>query len=242
MKARVHSIETFGTVDGPGIRYVAFMQGCDFRCRYCHNPDTWNCHGGEEMSLDQILEDVQKYKRYIQGVTLSGGEPLLQLEFVIELFTRLKNMGFDTCVDTSGQVFDNNDEKIKKDIDKMFKVCDYILLDIKHIDDDKHKWLTGKSNKCVLDFAKYADSKKKTLWLRYVLVPGVNDDEDSLRKWKAFADSLKNVEKIELLPYHKMAITKYEKLGIKYTLTDTNEPTKEQIDFAKKILEIKGEE
>ena len=118
MKARVHSVETFGTVDGPGIRYVVFMQGCNFRCRYCHNPDTWNCHGGEEISLDQMLEDVQKYKRYIQGVTLSGGEPLVQIEFVTELFSRLKEMGFDTCVDTSGQVFDNNDEKIKKDIEE----------------------------------------------------------------------------------------------------------------------------
>ncbi len=240
MEARIHSVETFGTVDGPGIRYVVFMQGCNFRCRYCHNPDTWNCNQGTTQQIDALVEDILKYKRYIQGVTLSGGEPLLQIEFVTELFSRLKQNGLDTCIDTSGQTFKNNDEKVKNNIDKMLNVCDYILLDIKHIDNDKHIWLTGKSNKEVLDFAKYVDSKGKKLWLRYVLLPGFNDDEESLSRWKAFADGL-NVEKIELLPYHKMAIEKYKKLGIKYSLEETAEPTKEQIEFAKKILNIKGE-
>ncbi len=240
MEARIHSVETFGTVDGPGIRYVVFMQGCNFRCRYCHNPDTWNCNQGTAQSIDDLVEDILKYKRYIQGVTLSGGEPLLQIEFVTELFSRLKENGLDTCIDTSGQTFKNDDEKVKKNIDKMLDVCDYILLDIKHIDEDKHKWLTGSSNKEVLDFARYVNSKGKKLWLRYVLLPEFNDDEKSLSKWKAFADTL-NVDKIELLPYHKMAIEKYKKLGINYSLEKTAEPTKEQIEFAKKILNIKGE-
>ena len=240
MEARIHSVETFGTVDGPGIRYVVFMQGCNFRCRYCHNPDTWNCNQGTIQSIDDLVEDILKYKRYIQGVTLSGGEPLLQIEFVTELFSRLKENGLDTCIDTSGQTFKNDDEKVKNNIDKMLDVCDYILLDIKHIDEDKHRWLTGSSNKEVLDFAKYVNSKGKKLWLRYVLLPDFNDDEESLSKWKAFADTL-NVDKIELLPYHKMAIEKYRKLGINYSLEKTAEPTKEQIEFAKKILNIKGE-
>ena len=240
MEARIHSVETFGTVDGPGIRYVVFMQGCNFRCRYCHNPDTWNCNQGTTQSIDDLVEDILKYKRYIQGVTLSGGEPLLQIEFVTELFSRLKENGLDTCIDTSGQTFKNDDEKVKNNIDKMLDVCDYILLDIKHIDEDKHRWLTGSSNKEVLDFAKYVNSKGKKLWLRYVLLPDFNDDEESLSKWKAFADIL-NVDKIELLPYHKMAIEKYKKLGINYSLEKTAEPTKEQIEFAKKILNIKGE-
>ena len=240
MEARIHSVETFGTVDGPGIRYVVFMQGCNFRCRYCHNPDTWNCNQGTIQSIDDLVEDILKYKRYIQGVTLSGGEPLLQIEFVTELFSRLKENGLDTCIDTSGQTFKNDDEKVKNNIDKMLDVCDYILLDIKHIDEDKHRWLTGSSNKEVLDFAKYVNSKGKKLWLRYVLLPDFNDDEESLSKWKVFADTL-NVDKIELLPYHKMAIEKYRKLGINYSLEKTAEPTKEQIEFAKKILNIKGE-
>lgn len=240
MEARIHSVETFGTVDGPGIRYVVFMQGCNFRCRYCHNPDTWNCNQGTIQSIDDLVEDILKYKRYIQGVTLSGGEPLLQIEFVTELFSRLKENGLDTCIDTSGQTFKNDDEKVKNKIDKMLDVCDYILLDIKHIYEDKHRWLTGSSNKEVLDFARYVNSKGKKLWLRYVLLPDFNDDEESLSKWKAFADTL-NVDKIELLPYHKMAIEKYKKLGINYSLEKTAEPTKEQIEFAKKILNIKGE-
>ena len=240
MEARIHSVETFGTVDGPGIRYVVFMQGCNFRCRYCHNPDTWNCNQGTIQSIDDLVEDILKYKRYIQGVTSSGGEPLLQIEFVTELFSRLKENGLDTCIDTSGQTFKNDDEKVKNNIDKMLDVCDYILLDIKHIDEDKHRWLTGSSNKEVLDFAKYVNSKGKKLWLRYVLLPDFNDDEESLSKWKVFADTL-NVDKIELLPYHKMAIEKYRKLGINYSLEKTAEPTKEQIEFAKKILNIKGE-
>lgn len=236
MEARIHSVETFGTVDGPGIRYVVFMQGCNFRCKYCHNPDTWNCMGGTIQSVQEVFEDIIKYKRYIQGVTLSGGEPLLQIDFVIELFSMLKKEGLDTCIDTSSQTFDPSNLELMAKFDKLMDVCDYILLDIKHIDDSKHRWLTGWSNQCVLDFAKYVDSKNKTMWLRYVLVPGFNEDNDSLNKWKNFANTLTNVAKIEVLPYHKMALDKYKKLGMDYALTDTIEPTKEMVDNANKLL------
>ncbi|MBR2467498.1 MAG: pyruvate formate lyase-activating protein [Clostridia bacterium] len=236
LEARIHSVETFGTVDGPGIRYVVFMQGCNFRCKYCHNPDTWNCMGGTIQSVQEVFEDIIKYKRYIQGVTLSGGEPLLQIDFVIELFSMLKKEGLDTCIDTSSQTFDPSNLELMAKFDKLMDVCDYILLDIKHIDDSKHRWLTGWSNQGVLDFAKYVDSKNKTMWLRYVLVPGFNEDNDSLNKWKNFANTLTNVAKIEVLPYHKMALDKYKKLGMDYALTDTIEPTKEMVDNANKLL------
>lgn len=241
MKARVHSIETFGTVDGPGIRYVLFLQGCGYRCKYCHNPDTWGCDGGTEYSVQDILDDVKKYSRYIQGVTLTGGEPLLQIDFAIELFTELKKIGLDTCIDTSAQTFDLKNKQVLTKYDKLMDVCDYILLDIKHIDSDKHKWLTGKDNINVLDFARYADKLGKNIWLRYVLVPGFNDSKEDLDRWKNFANLLSNVEKIEVLPYHKMAIEKYKSLGIKYQLLDTPIPTKEQIQLAESVLNEKGE-
>lgn len=192
--------------------------------------------GGTIQSVQEVFEDIIKYKRYIQGVTLSGGEPLLQIDFVIELFSMLKKEGLDTCIDTSSQTFDPSNLELMAKFDKLMDVCDYILLDIKHIDDSKHRWLTGWSNQCVLDFAKYVDSKNKTMWLRYVLVPGFNEDNDSLNKWKNFANTLTNVAKIEVLPYHKMALDKYKKLGMDYALTDTIEPTKEMVDNANKLL------
>ena len=239
MEGRVHSVETFGTVDGPGIRYVIFMQGCDFRCKYCHNPDTWNFQGGTKHSVDSLIEDICKYKRYIQGVTVSGGEPLLQIDFVTELFKRVKEEGLETCVDTSGSIFNQNNKEVISKIDKLLEVCDLVLLDIKHIDNQKHVDLTGKPNENVLDFAKYLSDKNKKVWLRYVLVPTINEDEETLLLWKSFANSLKNVEKVEILPYHTLALEKYKKLGIEYRLNGVLEPTKEQIEKAKKILEIK---
>jgi len=237
MKGRIHSVETFGTVDGPGIRYVVFMQGCNFRCKYCHNPDSWNCLLGEEKTVQELVLDIIKYKRYIDGVTVSGGEPLLQIDFITELFKQIKENGLTTCLDTSGDTFDNNPEILKK-FDKLLHFCDIVMLDIKHIDNDKHQELTGKSNKCVLDFAKYLSKINKKTWLRYVLVPTINDDTTTLKKWLEFKNSLRNIEKIELLPYHRLAMDKYKKLGICYQLEDIKEPTKEQIEKAKEILNI----
>ena len=242
MEGRIHSVETFGTVDGPGIRYVIFVQGCNFRCKYCHNPDSWNCNAGEIMSVENLVEDIVKYKRYIQGVTVSGGEPLLQIEFVTKLFEEVKRLGLDTCLDTSGDTFVSGDNKIEEKFDKLLNVCDLVLLDLKHIDDEKHKELTGKSNKCALDFAKYLEKKDKKIWLRYVLVPSINDDEKTLKKWGDFAHSLKNLERIEILPYHRLALEKYKKLGIEYRLNEVQEPTKEQIEKAKRLLNIKDGE
>lgn len=239
MEGRIHSVETFGTVDGPGIRYVVFMQGCQFRCKYCHNPDSWNCNAGELVEVSSLIEDIAKYKRYIQGVTVSGGEPLLQIDFVTELFKEVKKLGLDTCLDTSGDTFDKFDSEKTKEFDKLLDVCDLVMLDLKHIDEEKHKELTGKSNGFVLDFAKYLADKKQKLWLRYVLVPTINDDEESLIKWRNFALTLGNVEKVEVLPYHRLALEKYKKLGIEYRLNDVLEPTKQQIEKTKKIIDIK---
>ena len=243
MKGRIHSIETFGTVDGPGIRYVIFTQGCPMRCAYCHNQDTWNIGCGEERDTDLLVQDIARYTRYIEGVTVSGGEPLLQVDFLIELFQKVHGFGLNTCVDTSGIVFNRNNPEILSKIDKLIDCCDLFMLDIKHIDDQKHKDLTTQSNKNILDFARYLDEKGKEVWLRYVLVPSINDDEESLIRWKQFADELHNVTKIEVLPYHRLGIEKYEKLGINYKLSKISEPTQEQIINVKNILGInEGEE
>ena len=239
MKGNIHSIETFGTVDGPGIRYVIFLQGCPIRCAYCHNPDTWMVGAGEEKSTDELLEDVLKYTRYIEGITVSGGEPLLQIDFLIELFEKVKARGLTTCIDTAGSVFDKNNLALVDKIDKLLTLCDSVMLDIQHIDSKQHKELTGISNDRVLDFAKFVDSRSIEMWLRYVLVPTINDSEDIVARWKEFANGLKSVSKIEVLPYHKLGIDKYKKLGVDYRLENIPEPTKELIDKVRKELEIR---
>lgn len=238
---RVHSIETFGAVDGPGIRFVVFLQGCPMRCQYCHNPDTWDFAGGKEMSVDDLVNEITKYRHYFGddgGVTVSGGEPLVQIDFVIELFKVLKTEGINTCLDTSGVLFNRKTEVLKK-FDELMSYTDLVLLDIKHIDDEKHKVLTQHSNENILDFAKYLDEKNIPMWVRYVLVPTINEDETTLKSVKNFINTLSNVEKVEILPYHTLGVSKYIKLGIEYALEGVNTPTKEQIDIANKIL--KGE-
>lgn len=236
MEGKIHSVETFGTVDGPGIRYVIFLQGCTFRCAYCHNPDTWNMSDGYTQSVDSLMTDILKYKRYIEGITVSGGEPLLQIDFITKLFEKAKSHNLSTCLDTSGAIFNKENTEISTKLDKLLKFTDLIMLDIKHIDKEKHIKLTGQSNIHVLDFARYLSDRNINTWLRYVLVPSINDDEDTLRKWKNFADSLNNIKKIEILPYHRLAIEKYQKLGIEYKLKDIPEPTHEQITIAENIL------
>lgn len=234
--AKIHSIETFGTVDGPGIRFVIFMQGCPMRCAYCHNPDTWNTLGGTEMTADELIIQVEKYRHYFGedgGVTLSGGEPLLQMDFVIELFKKLKHKNISTCLDTSGITFC---EQNKAKFDELIKYTDLVLLDIKHIDDQKHRWLTNFSNDNVLKFAQYLNKNNIPMWVRYVLVPGINSDEKSLYLLKDFLDTLSNIQNIEILPYHTMGVQKYEQLGIDYRLKDIEPPTAEQINLATTIL------
>ena len=238
---KIHSIETFGAVDGPGIRFVVFMQGCPMRCKYCHNPDTWEFSDGKEMSVEELVSEISKYRHYFGndgGVTVSGGEPLVQIDFVTELFKTLKSEGINTCLDTSGVLFNRSNGTLEK-FDKLIEYTDLVLLDIKHIDTVKHKSLTAHNNENILDFARYLDEKGVKMWIRYVLVPTINEDEESITNLRKFIDTLSNVEKIEVLPYHTMGVAKYNKLGIKYPLEGVNPPTKEQVDIANKIL--KGE-
>ena len=234
--AKVHSVESFGTVDGPGIRYVIFLQGCNLQCKYCHNRDTWKINGGEYKSLDEIFEKIKNYKNYIipsgGGVTVTGGEPLIQVKFIIELFKKLKEEGINTCIDTSGMF------AISEDIKEVLKYTDLILLDIKHIDDEKCKNLVGVSNKRELEFAKYLSENNKKMWIRQVLVPGYTDDEQDLIKLKEFLSTLKTVEKVQILPYHSMGKFKWEKLGLEYPLEGVRDANQEDVDRAKKILEI----
>lgn len=236
MNGRIHSIETFGTVDGPGIRYVVFMQGCMLRCAYCHNPDTWDMSAGEIRTVESIANDILRYTRYISGVTVSGGEPLLQMDFVIELFKKVKSLGLSTCLDTSGIVFNRQDFNIFSKFQELIKVCDIVMLDIKHIDEQSHISLTGKSNKNVLDFAMFLSENSVETWIRYVLVPGINSSENILKKTREILDNFKSVKKIEVLPYHRLGVEKYKKLGIEYQLSDIKEPTDDEIKLANLIL------
>ncbi len=237
--AKVHSIESFGTVDGPGIRFVLFLQGCHLQCKYCHNRDTWDMKGGEYKSLDDIFEKIKRYKNYMLlsggGVTVTGGEPLLQVKFLIELFKKLKAEGIHTCIDTSGIV------AITDDIKEVLKYTDLVLLDIKHIDDEKCKKLVGVSNKRELEFAQYLSENNIKIWIRQVLVPGYTDDEQDLLKLKKFIKSLKTVENIQILPYHNMGKYKWEKLGLKYELENVRQANQDDVERAKKILGIKEE-
>ena len=234
--AKVHSIESFGTVDGPGIRFVLFLQGCHLQCKYCHNRDTWDINGGEYKSLDEIFEKIKKYKNYIipsgGGITVTGGEPLLQVKFLIELFKKVKQEGITTCIDTSGMV------NITEDIKELLQYTDLVLLDIKHIDDEKCKKLVGSSNKKELEFAKYLSENNIKMWIRQVIVPGYTDDEKDLIKLKEFLKTLKTVEKVQLLPYHDMGKFKWEKLVQKYELENVRQANDEDIKRAKEILEI----
>ena len=233
--ARIHSFESFGTVDGPGIRFVVFMQGCPMRCRYCHNPDTWNAEGGREVTAEETAREALKDKSYFAekgGVTVSGGEPLLQLDFLIELFTLLKKKGVNTCVDTSGICFTPEDERYER----LLARTDLFLLDIKHIDDVAHRFLTGRSNERPLAFAKYLSEHGKPMWIRHVLVPGLTDDDHALRRLRAFLDTLATVERVEVLPYHTMGVQKYRAMDGYYPLEGVQPPSKERVDNAKRIL------
>lgn len=238
MTGYIHSFESFGTVDGPGIRYVIFFQGCPLRCQYCHNPDTWTS-GGKEYTAEQIVAQAIRYKNYFGdrgGVTATGGEPLVQIDFLTELFTQFKAKGIHTCIDTSGITFNPNSAQSVDKHKKLLSVTDLVMLDIKHIDDEACKKLTGQSNANTLAFAKFVSENGVPMWIRQVLVPGITDGEDSLKNTRAFIDGLKTVEKVEVLPYHTMGEVKYEKLGLEYPLKGVEAPTKERVMQAKRIL------
>ena len=231
----VHSIETFGAFDGPGIRYVLFLQGCPFRCQYCHNRDTWEVHENKRLSVKEILHDFEKYSHFYKngGLTVSGGEALLQLDFIIELFKEAKHRNIHTCLDTSAGCYnDKDDEKYKT----LLSYTDLVLLDIKHIDDLEHIKLTKHSNYRVLSFARLlSDLNIKTV-IRYVLLPTINDQKHYLLRLRNFLDQLANIVKIEVLPYHKTGIKKWEDLGYEYELYHIKEPTEIEVKFAEEVL------
>ncbi|MCX7843503.1 MAG: pyruvate formate-lyase-activating protein [Clostridia bacterium] len=234
MKGRVHSFETFGTVDGPGIRFVVFMQGCPMRCIYCHNRDTWNPEGGEEYTVDEVFERLKKYISYIKfsggGITVTGGEPTLQADFVAELFKKCKENGINTALDTSGFA------DVER-VEKLLEFTDLVLLDIKHAVEGKHIAITGVGNEKIKKFAYYLSDKGIPVWIRYVLVPGYTDNEEDLRLAAEFIGSLKTVEKVEVLPYHAMGEEKWNKLGKEYKLHGVQPPTAQQVAHAQEILE-----
>lgn len=234
--ARIHSFESFGAVDGPGIRFVIFMQGCHLKCKYCQNRDTWDCHSGQIYTVEEIVTKIERYQNYMiasgGGVTVSGGEPLLQAEFLITLFQELKKRKIPTAVDTSG-VF-----ALTENIKKVIELTDLFLLDIKCINDIICKDLVGVSNQKELEFASYLSENGKKMWIRQVLVPGITDKEEDLKKLKEFLATLKTVEKVEILPYHSMGKFKWEELGKKYQLEGVPDATPKDVERVKEILGI----
>ena len=240
MQGLIHSIETFGSVDGPGVRFVVFLQGCRLRCRYCHNPDTWALQqkNAQSMTPDALLKRAMRYKPYWGadgGITVSGGEPLLQLDFLIELFRLAKKKGVHTALDTSGQPFTREEPFYSKFIELM-KVTDLVLLDVKHIDPEQHRRLTGKRNDNILDMARKLDDLGIPVWVRHVLVPGWTDDEPSLRRLADFLGTLSNVKRIEVLPYHTLGVYKYEVLGMPEPLPGVPPADPAKKDWAERIL------
>ena len=242
MLGKIHSIETFGTVDGPGVRFVVFFQGCPMRCLYCHNPDTW-ANGGEEHSAQELIDKILRNSTFYTtgGITATGGEPMLQLDFLIELFTLAKQNNIHTCLDTSGVMFDpDNEERLAK-IDKLLSVTDLVMLDIKHIDDEEHKKLTAHSNKNILKFAEYLSEKNINMRIRHVIVPDITYEREYLLKLGKFLKPFKNIEKIEVLPYHTLGEVKYKNMGIEYPLGNTPQLTekdaKNALEFIKEGME-----
>ena len=240
LTGRIHSFETFGSVDGPGVRFVIFMQGCRMHCKYCHNPDSWKIGAGEEKTVDEVLNYALRYKSYWGkdgGITVSGGEPLLQIDFITELFKKAKAQGINTTIDTAANPFSRDPAFLTK-FDELLKYTDLLMVDIKHIDNTSHKALTKVENTNILDCLKYLDEKQKPVWIRHVLVPGITDNEEALSRLYEFIKSLTNVKRVEILPYHSFGMFKWEALGLKYELKDTPSPDEEQVKKAKQLLHV----
>lgn len=220
MVGYVHSTESFGTVDGPGIRFVVFLQGCPMRCLYCHNPDTWSVDTGTPMTVDEILTQYRKNASFYQkgGITATGGEPLLQAEFLAELFERAKEEGIHTCLDTSGILYHADAPEKNGAIERLLSVTDLVMLDIKHIDSEAHRRLTGHDNRRVLAFAKRLEERKIPLWVRHIIVEGYTDSEEDLLRLGRWIGALSNLRALDVLPYHTMGVSKYKELGIPYPL------------------------
>ena len=238
IKGAIHSIETFGSVDGPGIRFIVFLKGCKLRCKYCHNADTWDPNSEDMRTPDELLDFAERYRSYWGtegGITVSGGEPLLQIDFLIELFKKAKERGINTCIDTALQPFTREEPFFSK-FEELMKYTDLLLVDIKHIDKDEHIELTGLPNDNIFDGFKYLSEISKPIWIRHVLVPGITDDDEYLKRTREFIETLSNVQKIEVLPYHSMGQHKFETLGIPYKLDGVKSPSKERVENAMKIL------
>ncbi len=241
MQGRIHSLESFGTVDGPGTRYVVFVQGCPMRCKYCHNPDTWEMNAGQLMESDYILEQYERNKAFYNGggITVTGGEPLMQIDFLIDLFTKAKAKGIHTCIDSSGIAFNPASPEQMAKFDKLMPLTDLVMLDIKHIDPEKHFELCKQHNENILAFAKYLNDKGVDMWIRHVVVPGITDDDEYLYKLGYFIGQFKNLKALDVLPYHTMGEQKYEKLGIDYPLKGVPPMDKDKLIDKKQVI-IKG--
>ena len=238
MIGHIHSTESFGAADGPGVRFIVFMQGCHMRCRYCHNPDTWEMDGGDEVTADEILKRALRFKPYWGkdgGITISGGEPLLQIDFVIELFKKAKELGINTCIDTAGNPFTKEEPFFSK-FEELMKYTDLLLLDLKEINPTRHKDLTGFDNSNIIEMAKYLSEINKPVWIRHVLVPEHSDFDEDLDALGDFIDTLSNVDRVEILPYHTLGKFKWENLGIPYTLESISPPSAERIENAKQRI------
>ncbi len=239
MYGYIHSIETMGTVDGPGLRYVVFTTGCPLRCKFCHNPDTWLVKNGKKMSSDEILEDYEKYRPYLRngGLTVSGGDPLVQIDFVSELFEKAKKKEIHTCLDTSGATFNTNPDRIKK-FEKLLNVTDLVMLDIKHIEPEGYKTLTGGNLNETLSFLDFlAERTCCEVWIRHVIIKGYTYKTDCLYKLGYYIGGYKNIVALDVLPYHDMAVHKYERLGIEYPLKGVPPMTEEHAKKARAIIE-----
>ena len=238
MEGYIHSTESFGSVDGPGVRFVIFVSGCPMRCQFCHNPDTWDMQAGEKKSADELLRQALRYRSYWKdggGITVSGGEPLLQIDFLTDLFRKAKEQGIHTTIDTSGAPFTREEPFFGK-FNELMKYTDLLLVDIKHIDEEQHQILTGRTNKNILDMAEYLSEIGKPVWIRHVLVPERNDYDEYLEGLNRFIKTLNNVEKVEILPYHTLGEYKWKELGYDYPLAGIKPPAKERVENANRIL------
>ena len=238
MHGFIHSTESFGTVDGPGVRFVIFLQGCPMRCKYCHNPDTWKMHAGSVRSAASLIKEYQRNAPFYSkgGITVTGGEALMQIDFLLELFSLAKEQDIHTCLDTSGITYHPGESSYNQKLDQLMGLTDLILLDIKHIDPAAHKELTGHDNSGILAFARYLAEKQIPVWIRHVVVPGITDDPVYLAKLGAFLATLPNVKALDVLPYHIMGVAKYAELGIPYPLEGVEPATQTQAKNAKKII------
>lgn len=237
-KGRIHSLESMGTVDGPGLRFVVFLQGCPMRCAYCHNPDTWTINAGTLMDPEEIIEQVEHNRSFYKngGITVTGGEPLLQVDFLIDLFTLAKERGIHTCIDTSGITYRPGNTAYIEKLDKLMTLTDLVMLDIKHIDPEKHKELTGQPNDGILAFVQYLSDKDIPMWIRHVVVPGITDDEKYLYQLGQFIAPFENLKVLDILPYHTMGTVKYEKLDMEYKLKDVPAMSKDKAIELKKVV------